>query len=291
MALLLPILAFITGLLLAQTSISETVKPILSAWLARLLIPIVIIYNMVFYQSGSLSLMLFSFGSAFIIFFAYLALFKDRLLALCVSYTNMGWLGFPFAMALFGPEATAPIVALYIGMSLFGNAWAVTAVTTAPQSKLNILKKVLTSPPCISIFCAVVLRLLGTQHIESPAIHWVYEVAKFAMTFAGMCVLGMWLRRTRVYAKDLIYSTKAQAFKVACGFVLCGLSYRFLPIPNINQQIGVMFLMFCLPPAANIVALETHYQGTGRSAAYIASGTIVSCVCIAIYAVFLHLFV
>jgi hypothetical protein len=35
-------------------------------------------------------------------------------------------------------------VALYIGMSLFGNAWAVTAVTTAPQSKLNILKKVLT---------------------------------------------------------------------------------------------------------------------------------------------------
>ena len=69
MALLLPVLAFITGLLLAQTSISETVKPILSAWLARLLIPIVIIYNMVFYQSGSLSLMLFSFGSAFIIFF------------------------------------------------------------------------------------------------------------------------------------------------------------------------------------------------------------------------------
>lgn len=58
MALLLPVLAFITGLLLAQTSISETVKPILSAWLARLLIPIVIIYNMVFYQSGSLSLML-----------------------------------------------------------------------------------------------------------------------------------------------------------------------------------------------------------------------------------------
>lgn len=290
MALLLPILAFITGLLLAQTSISETIKPILSAWLARLLIPIVIIYNIVFYQSGSLSLMLFSFGSAFIIFFAYLALFKDRLLALCVSYTNIGWLGFPFAMALFGPKATAPIVALYIGMSLFGNAWGVTAVTTEPQSKLNILKKVLTSPPCISIFCAVVLRLLGAQHIEHPAIHWIYDIAKFAMTFAGMCVLGMWLRRTRVYAKDLIYSIKAQIFKITCGAILCGVAYRFLPIPNVNQYIGVMFLMFCLPPAANIVALETHYQGTGRSAAYIASGTIVSCVCIAIYAVFLHLY-
>ncbi len=156
------------------------------------------------------------------------------------------------------------------------------------KSKLNILKKVLTSPPCISIFCALLLRSLGAQHIEHPAIHWVYEVAKFVMTFAGMCVLGMWLRRTRVHLKDLIYSTKAQAFKVVCGFILCGLTYRFLPIPNISQQIGVMFLMFCLPPAANIVALETHYQGTGRSAAYIASGTIVSCIFIAIYAVFLH---
>ena len=96
----------------------RNVKTVLSAWLSRLLIPIVIIYNMVFYQPGSLSLMLFSSGSAFLIFFAYLALFKDRLLALCVSYTNMGWLGFPFAMALFGPDATAPIVALYIGVSL-----------------------------------------------------------------------------------------------------------------------------------------------------------------------------
>lgn len=291
MALLLPILAFITGLLLAQTSIAETIKPILSAWLARLLIPIVIIYNIVFYQSGSLSLMLFSFGSAFIVFFTYLALFKDRLLALCVSYTNMSWLGFPFAMALFGPEATAPMVALYIGVSIFGNSWAVNAVTTTPQSKLNILKKVLSSPPCVSIFCALVFRLLGAQHIEHPAIHWVYEAAKFVMTFAGMCVLGMWLRRTRVYTKDLIYSTKAQIFKITCGAILCGFAYRFLPISNVNQYIGVMFLMFCLPPAANIVALETHYQGTGRSAAYIASGTIVSCVCIAIYAVFLHIFV
>lgn len=288
MALLLPILAFITGLLLAQTAISEIIKPILSAWLARLLIPIVIVYNIVFYQSGSLSLMLFSFGSAFIVFFTYLALFKDRLLALCVSYTNMSWLGFPFAMALFGPKATAPMVALYIGVSIFGNSWAVNAVTTTPQSKLNILKKVLSSPPCVSIFCALVFRLLGAQHIEHPAIHWVYEVAKFVMTFAGMCVLGMWLRRTRVYTKDLIYSIKAQIFKITYGVILCGVAYRFLPIPNVNQYIGVMFLMFCLPPAANIVALETHYQGTGKSAAYIASGTIVSCVCIAIYAVFLR---
>jgi hypothetical protein len=51
-----------------------------------------------------------------------------------------------------------------------------------------------------------------------------------------------------------------------------------------------MFLLFCLPPAANIVALETHYQGTGTSAKDIASGTIVSCVVVMLYGVVLHLF-
>ena len=118
----------------------RNVKTVLSAWLSRLLIPIVIIYNMVFYQPGSLSLMLFSSGSAFLIFFAYLALFKDRLLALCVSYTNMGGLAF----RLLWPYLDLMLQLLllrYILESLFGNAWAVTAVTTAPQSKLNILKR------------------------------------------------------------------------------------------------------------------------------------------------------
>ena len=51
-----------------------------------------------------------------------------------------------------------------------------------------------------------------------------------------------------------------------------------------------MFLLFCLPPAANIVALETHYQGTGMSAKYIASGTIISCVVVSIYGLLLHVF-
>ena len=55
-----------------------------------------------------------------------------------------------------------------------------------------------------------------------------------------------------------------------------------------NQYIGVMFLIFCLPPAANIVALETHYLGTGESARYIAAGTIVSCILVFIYGSILH---
>lgn len=75
----------------------------------------------------------------------------------------MGWLGFPFAMALFGPEATAPIVALYWNVA-FGNAWAVTAVTTAPQSKLNILKGFNFSALYIDILCCCAQTFRGPAY-------------------------------------------------------------------------------------------------------------------------------
>jgi hypothetical protein len=47
-------------------------------------------------------------------------------------------------------------------------------------------------------------------------------------------------------------------------------------------------MFFLLPPAANIVALETHYQGTGHSAKYIASGTLASAILIALYGAVVH---
>ena len=52
-----------------------------------------------------------------------------------------------------------------------------------------------------------------------------------------------------------------------------------------------MMMYFLLPPAANIVALETHYQGTGYSAKYIASGTIASSILIGVYGVVVHMLV
>ncbi|MEQ4563852.1 MAG: permease, partial [Acinetobacter sp.] len=116
----------------------------------------------------------------------------------------------------------------------------------------------------------------------------IYSAAKIGMSFAGMCVLGMWLRHTKVHVQDLKRSAAILGLKVICGVVLCTAAYFYLPIANMQQSIGVMFLLFCLPPAANIVALETHYQGTGVSAKYIASGTIMSCILIALYALIIH---
>lgn len=287
-ALLLPLLSFICGLILASSKLSKPLKPLLSALLARVFIPTVIIYNMVFYQAGSLSLMLFSFCSALLLFFTFLALSKDRLAALCFSYTNMAWLGFPIAIALFGSDISAAMIALYIGISIFGNTWAVTSVSSEAQPFQRIMQKLILSPPVIALCLALILRAFSLQDLPNhPWIDGIYLIAKWGMSFAGMCVLGMWLRQTSIAWEDVWHSSKIAALKLFCGAILCGLAYQFLPIPHIHDVIGVMFLLFCLPPAANIVALETHYQGTGISAKYIASGTIVSCVVCVCYAIIL----
>ena len=287
-ALLLPLLSFLCGLILASSKLSKPLKPLLSALLARVFIPIVIIYNMVFYQAGSLSLMLFSFCSALLLFFTFLALSKDRLAALCFSYTNMAWLGFPIAIALFGSGISAAMIALYIGISIFGNTWAVTSVSSEAQPFKRIIQKLVLSPPILALCLALILRAFSLQDLSNHQwIDGIYLIAKWGMSFAGMCVLGMWLRQTSVAWEDVWHSSKIAALKLFCGVILCGLAYQFLPIPHIHDVIGVMFLLFCLPPAANIVALETHYQGTGVSAKYIASGTIVSCVVCIGYAIIL----
>ena len=290
MAFLFPVLSFICGLILANSKFSATLKSWLSLLLARLFIPVVIIYNMVFYKSGSIALILFAFFSCFILFFIYLKLSNDRLASLCFSYTNMAWLGFPIAIAIFGIENSMAMIPLYIGVSIFGNSWAVTSVSSAPQSRLELLKKMLQSPPVIALMISGALRCFDVQHFQNDDwVNWMYTAAKWSMSFAGMCVLGMWLRKTKVYLDDLVTSSKLAVLKILCGVVLCTLAYLFLPVPHIHEYIGVMFLLFCLPPAANIVALETHYQGTGISAQYIASGTIVSCVVCVIYGVMVHL--
>lgn len=287
--LLLPILAFICGVLLASIKETEHLKVVMSLLLARLFIPIVIIYNMVFYQQGSLSLMLFSFISAFILFFIFLIVSKDRLRSLCFSYTNMAWLGFPIAIAIFGSEISPAIVAIYIGGSIFGNIWAVTSVSSQAQPLNEMLRKITLSPPVIALFLAGSFRIFHLQDMTTHVwVDWIYQAAKWGMSFTGMCVLGMWLRKTKVQVQDFWRSSYVAVFKILCGIVLCGFTYLWVPIPHIENYIGVMFLLFCLPPAANIVALETHYQGTGTSAKYIASGTMVSCIICFLYGIMVH---
>ncbi len=287
MALILPLISFLVGYW--GVHVLKPIRPLLAALLARIFIPLLIIYNMVFYKEGSLWLIGFSFLSSILFFCIFYYFQKDKLRALCFSYLNGAWLGLPFALAVFGPEASSTIVALYIGGSLFGNICAVMAISEAEQDLSFIIKNVLLSPPVIALTTAAVLSFWDFSPFEHhPVVQSVYLLNKVLVTFSGMCVLGMWLSKVRIGWSDLKRSLLIISSRMLLAVLLCAAAYLLLPIPHLLLTYAVMLMFFCLPPAANIVALETHYQGTGYSAKYIASGTVASAILIGIYGVVLH---
>lgn len=287
MALILPLLSFLTGYWGVQYL--KPIRPFLAALLARVLIPVLIIYNMVFYQEGSLWLIAFSFFCSCVFFALFYFILRNKLRALCLSYLNGAWLGIPFALAVFGPQVTSTVVALYIGGSLFGNVCAVMAVSEARQDSRYILKNVLFSPPVVALSMAALLSFWDLSHWQQvPWIEILYQANKVLVTFSGMCVLGMWLSNVRISRFDLMRSLQLIFCRGLFAVLLCVAAYYYLPIPQQTLTYAVLLMFFLLPPAANIVALETHYQGTGHSAKYIASGTLASAILIALYGVIVH---
>ncbi|ANF81010.1 permease [Acinetobacter sp. NCu2D-2] len=287
MALLVPLISFLIGYW--GVHYLKRIRPVLAALLARLLIPLIIIYNMVFYKEGSLWLVGFSLSCSIILFSLFYLWQKDKLRALCFSYLNGVWLGLPFALAVFGPNAMPTIIALYIGGSLFGNVSAVMAVSTERQSTSFIVKNVLRSPPVIALSIAAVLSFWDLSTYEfHPWIQTAYGLNKFLVTFAGMCILGMWLSKVKIGLNDLKRSMGLIAGRFVLSLSFAAVAYFCLPIPHQTLVYAVMMMYFLLPPAANIVALETYYQGTGVSAKYIASGTIASAILIGVYGLIVH---
>ena len=130
MVLLLPLISFLIGFFAVRKL--TRFRAFFAMILAKVLIPFVIIYNMVFYQKGSIWLIVFSFSCSLLMYFIFKYFYKNKLKALCLSYLNMAWLGFPFALAIFGSQASSVMVALYIGGSIFGNICAVTALIPNP---------------------------------------------------------------------------------------------------------------------------------------------------------------
>ncbi len=204
---------------------------------------------------------------------------KNKLRALCLSYLNGAWLGIPFALAVFGPQATRPVVALYIGGSLFGNVCAVMAVSEARQDSGVHFKKSPALTTCGGTVGGSSIIILGFESLAASA--WdrdtLYQANKVLVTFSGMCVLGMWLSNVRISRFDLMCSLQLIFYRGLFAVLLCVVTYYYLPIPQQTLTYAVMLMFFLLPPAANIVALETHYQGTGHSAKYIASGNFGQC--------------
>ncbi|KKF35562.1 permease [Erwinia tracheiphila] len=256
-------------------------KTTASLILTRVAIPVVITFNIAT-RSGSMStIIIVTAISMLVMLMVSRYVLRDPVKSLCFSYLNIGWLGLPMATALFGNEAATIVIAAYVGSSIVGNSVGAAMLS---GHRFNLFKLAQT-PPVLALIVGAALIPFSQQ---LPL--WfdgLYNVAKFLMSFLGMAVLGIWLSKTELTLKDLRQEIHPYMFKSAVMLILISLILwlaRTLDFRLVTDNFATLYLFCFLPPAANIIVLETHYLGTGRSAKIITCGTCISIIAIGLFA-------
>ncbi|WP_416413544.1 AEC family transporter [Pantoea sp. App145] len=279
MTIFVPLIYLFAGWLMGKTA--WDFKTAASWILTRVAIPIVIIFN-ISTRFGSMSTIIITTAiSMLIMLMASRYIIRDPIKSLCFSYLNIGWLGLPVATALFGNEAATIIIAAYVGSSIVGNSVGAGMLSGHHFNPVKLVQ----TPPVLALILGAMLIPFSQQITLWFAD--LYDVAKFLMSFLGMAVLGIWLSKIELTLQDL--RQEVRPYLVKCGvmfilFTLLLMLARTFDFRLITQNPGTLYLLCLLPPAANIIVLETHYLGTGRSAKLITCGTCISIIAISFFA-------
>lgn len=303
MGILLPLLYLSLGIglaLLLPEHWGTRLKEEASALMTRWIIPAVIIYTVAtsrpelfFVAASTMVLMLLGVLGAG-------RITGDPVQKLAFVYLNAGLFGIPVVAGFWGEEAVRVYIGAYIGNSVMGNILGTSLLrgdsgtgdnpapdTQASRSHNGTLRTVLqglrTSPPVI----AVVVGLLCLPAGPFLSLHGAgfYRVLTWVFSFIGLIVLGMWLGAAKLHRADL---TRAAGWALLRAVLVSVYSVGVLALArwahatagiHFDQLLAhpqVLFILGVLPPAANIVILETHYRHEGTAAPIIASGAVVS---------------
>ena len=274
MGIILPLIYLVAGLTLALTlpeHRGRRLKEWASALLTRWIIPAVIIYTVAtsrpelfFVAASTMVMMLLGVLGAG-------RITRDPVQKLAFVYLNAGLFGIPVVAGIWGDEAVRVYIGAYIGNSIMG------------ATIRRVLRGLRTSPPVI----AVVIGLLCLPAGPLLSVHGAgfYRALTWVFSFIGMIVLGMWLGAAKLHRADL---TRAAGWGVLRTALVSVYSLGVLALArwahdaagvHFDQLLAypqVLFILGVLPPAANIVILETHYRHEGTAAPVIAAGAVVS---------------
>lgn len=279
MTIFFPLIYLLAGWLVGQTALDF--KTAASWILTRVAIPVVIIFNISTRFDSMSTIIIAAAVSMLFMLFTCQRILRDPVRSLCFSYLNIGWLGLPVASALFGNDAATIIIAAYVGSSIVGNSVGAGMLS---GNRFNLLQLAQT-PPVLALFIGA--ALIPLSHDVNRWGADLYSVAKFMMSFLGMAVLGLWLSKIRFSFSDVLQEVRPFLLRSIVMAVLISLLFIFAILLNfrlIADNPATLYLFCLLPPAANIIVLETHYLGTGNSAKPITYGTCVSIIAISLYA-------
>lgn len=306
MGMILPLLYLGVGFGLA-TLLPEhwgnRLKESASALLTRWIIPTVIVYivatsrpELFFMAASTMVLMALLVRCA--AFFT-----NDPVQQLALVYLNAGIFGIPVVASFWGEEAVRLYVGAYIGNSVMGNILGTSlmrretstdGLTTSRAKPIRkavthkaavgaVLRSLLTNRPIIAV--AIGLICLPAGPFLNTHAAGIYRLITWVFSFVGLMVLGMWLSTARLHRTDLKQALRWAVLRVVLVSVYSvGIltaahwmhTHTGVHLEQLLVHPQVLFILGVLPPAANIVILETHYRHEGTAAPIIASGAVVS---------------
>lgn len=306
MGMILPLLYLGVGFGLAMLlpeHWGNRLKESASALLTRWIIPTVIVYivatsrpELFFMAASTMVLMALLVRCA--AFFT-----NDPVQRLALVYLNAGIFGIPVVASFWGEEAVRLYVGAYIGNSVMGNILGTSlmrretntdGLTTSrakPTRKAvthkaavgAVLRSLLTNRPIIAV--AIGLICLPAGPFLNTHAAGIYRLITWVFSFVGLMVLGMWLSTARLHRTDLKQALRWAVLRVvlvsvySVGILTAAYWMHTHTGVHLDQLLAhpqVLFILGVLPPAANIVILETHYRHEGTAAPIIASGAVVS---------------
>ena len=279
----LPFLYLFLGFLVGKTRID--IKNQMAYLLTRIIIPLIIIYNIATCRAD-LFVSIFAMIIMMTIMMYVSRLFSaDVIEQLCFFYLNIGWLSLPIVATVWGDSAATAVLSLYIGNSLFGNSIGAGMLINNGATKIDV-KRTLKSPPVAALIIGIIcIPFSDSIKLYLPPI---YQIVKLIMSIFGMGVLGMWLAKITLNIQDLKLAIKIAALRavtVGCLMTLFIVIAGQLHLELVTSNKPALYMLCILPPAANIIVLETHYCHTGKSAGLTAWGTLLSLALIPLYIV------
>ena len=306
MGMILPLLYLGVGFGLAMLlpeHWGNRLKESASALLTRWIIPTVIVYivatsrpELFFMAASTMVLMALLVRCA--AFFT-----NDPVQRLALVYLNAGIFGIPVVASFWGEEAVRLYVGAYIGNSVMGNILGTSLMrretntdgltTSRPKPTRKavthkaavgaVLRSLLTNRPIIAV--AIGLICLPAGPFLNTHAAGIYRLITWVFSFVGLMVLGMWLSTARLHRTDLTQALQWAVLRVVLVSVYSvGIltaahwmhTHTGVHLEQLLAHPQVLFILGVLPPAANIVILETHYRHEGTAAPIIASGAVVS---------------
>lgn len=281
----------------------NSLKESASALLTRWIIPTVIVY-IVATSRPELFFMAVSTMVLMALLVRCAAFFtNDPVQRLALVYLNAGIFGIPVVASFWGEEAVRLYVGAYIGNSVMGNILGTSLMRreantdglTTSRSKPTrkavthkaavgaVLRSLLTNRPIIAV--AIGLICLPAGPFLNTHAAGIYRLITWVFSFVGLMVLGMWLSTARLHRTDLTQALRWAVLRVvlvsvySVGILTAAHWMHTHTGVHLDQLLAhpqVLFILGVLPPAANIVILETHYRHEGTAAPIIASGAVVS---------------